>query len=186
MISLPGKTSPPYKYKGHGRLRIQSTKSIYFYIFIFTLCLKLFYYLLFLLHLYIDWGRSTWPCRLYSNPTCAAPTGSCLGDVWRSSAGSPGKGLTFTSLTGGQRSDQWLTPVWPIPTHGCCSESLYVLVDRTLVPTLVEQQWFLLGADSLMSLVPVHVITTMIAFSIHYLSFILWSLSMQPPLNWWW
>jgi hypothetical protein len=98
----------------------------------------------------------------------------------------PGKGLTFTSLTGGQRSDQWLTPVWPIPTHGCCSESLYVLVDRTLVPTLVEQQWFLLGADSLMSLVPVHVITTMIAFSIHYLSFILWSLSMQPPLNWWW
>jgi hypothetical protein len=185
---LPCGARPPHpiNIKGMVDWGIKSIKSIYFYIFIFSLCLKLFYYLLLLLHLYVDWGRSTWPCRLYSNPTCTAPTRSCSGDVQRSFAGSPRQRFDL------HQSDRW-AKVWPV-THtsltGAYAGVLQWVPLRACWPdtgaTLVEQQWFLLGVDSLMSLIPVHVVTKMIAFSIHDLSFVLWSLSMQPPLNWWW
>jgi hypothetical protein len=96
----------PINIKGHGRLRDaidQINLLLYFYFFPLPYTFPI-YYLLFLLRLYVDWGRSRWPCRPKSNLTCAVSTGSCPGDVRRSFVGSPR-----------QRSDRW-AKVWPV-TH---------------------------------------------------------------------
>jgi hypothetical protein len=92
----------PINIKGHGRLRDPIDKInllLYFYLFLLPYTFPI-YYLLFLLRLYVDRGRSRWPCR--PQPYVRRLDWILSGDVRRSSAGSPR-----------QRSNLWPSPVWP-------------------------------------------------------------------------
>jgi len=92
--------------KGHGRLGYpidQIYNTFIFLSFLFALAFPI-YYLLFLLHLYVDWGRSRWPADSRTTLRAPAPTGPSRATFVGFAAGLPGD----------NRSDRYTRPVWPV------------------------------------------------------------------------